>query len=56
MTKKVKEWSEQLLELANIATSQSQVTFSAFEHGYVHKFTYLSKVTPNIDAGSVNKS
>ena len=49
VTKKVQEWSEQLLELANIATTQPHATFTAFGHGYVHKFTYLSRVTPNID-------
>ena len=49
VTKKVQEWSEQLLELANIATTQPHATFTAFEHGYVHKFTYLSRVTPSIN-------
>ena len=48
MTKKVQEWSEQLLDLANIATTQPHATFTAFGHGYVHKITYLSRVTPNI--------
>ena len=36
VTKKVQEWSEQLLELANIATTQPHATFTAFGHGYVH--------------------
>ena len=43
---KVKEWQEELILLANIATSQPHATFAAFIHGFVHKFTYLSRTTP----------
>ena len=49
VSRKVQEWSVQLLELAGIATTQPHATFSAFVHGYVHKFTYLSRTTPGID-------
>ena len=34
--KKVQEWSEQLLELANIATTQPHATFTVFGHLYVY--------------------
>ena len=39
------EWSEQLLELTNVAITQPHATFTAFVHGYIHKFTYLSRTT-----------
>ena len=32
--------------MAKVATSQPHATFAAFIHGYVHKFTYLSRTTP----------
>ena len=32
VTKKVQEWLEQLLELANVATTQPHATFTAFGH------------------------
>ena len=34
--KNVQEWSEQLLELGNIATTQSHATVTVFGQGYVH--------------------
>ena len=46
VTRKVAEWSEELLQLANVATTQPHATFAAFIHGFVHKFTYLSRTTP----------
>ena len=42
VTKKVPEWSEQLRELANIATTQPHATFTAFGHEYVHNPSKIS--------------
>ena len=47
--KKVMEWQEELALLADIATSQPHATYAAFIHGFTHKFTYLSRTTPNKD-------
>jgi len=44
---KVLEWKEELLQLANVALSQPHAAFAAFTHGFVYKFTYLSRTTPN---------
>ena len=41
------EWQEELTLLAKIATSQPHATYAAFIHGFVHKFTYLSRTNPN---------
>ena len=46
---KVMEWQEELALLADIATSQPHATYAAFIHGFTHKFTYLSRTTPNKD-------
>ena len=46
---KVMEWQEELTLLAKIATSQPHATYAAFIHGFVHKFTYLSRTIPNKD-------
>ena len=43
---KVTEWQQELTLMAKVATSQPHATFAAFIHGYVHKFTYLSRTTP----------
>ena len=37
VAKNVNEWSEQLLEPSNIATTLPHATFTAFGHGYMHK-------------------
>ncbi len=47
--KKAMEWQDELTLLAKVATSQPHATFAAFIHGFVHKFTYLSRTTPNKD-------
>ena len=46
VTRKVAEWSDELFQLATAATTQPHATFAAFIHGFVHKFTYLSRTTP----------
>ena len=46
VTEKVLEWKEELLRLADIALTQPHAAFAAFTHGFVHKFTYLSRTTP----------
>ena len=46
---KVMEWQEELTLLAKIATSQPHATYAAFIHGFIHKFTYLSRTNPNKD-------
>ena len=47
--KKVMEWQEELALLADIATNQPHATYAAFIHGCTHKFTYISRTTPNKD-------
>ena len=44
--KKVTDLQNELIQLANIATSQPHATFTAFIHGFVHKLTFLSKTNP----------
>ena len=43
---KVTEWQEELLQLAKVATTQPHATYGAYIHGFVHKFTFLSRTTP----------
>ena len=43
------EWQEELTLLAKIATSQPHATYAAFIHGFIHKFTYLSRTNSNKD-------
>ena len=43
------EWQEELTLLAKIAPSQPHATYAAFIHGFIHKFTYLSRTNPNKD-------
>ena len=46
---KVSEWNEELTLLAKIATTQPHASFAAFIHGFVYKFTYLTRTNQNID-------
>ena len=46
MEEKVMEWQEELNNLARVAISQPHTTFTAFTHGFIHKFMYLSRMTP----------
>ena len=45
---KVQEWSSTIKILSDIAKSQPQAAFSALTHGLLNKWTYLSRVIPNI--------
>ena len=45
---KVSEWSSYVNTLSDIAKSQPQAAFSALTHGLLNKWTYLSRVQPNI--------
>ena len=45
---KVSEWSSCVNNLSSIAKSQPQAAFSALTHGLLNKWTYLSRVLPNI--------
>ena len=49
VTDKVQKWNEELLLLAEVAKTQPHAAYAAFIHGYVHKFSYLCRTTPNID-------
>lgn len=46
VSRKVAEWRDELTQLATAAATQPHATFAAFIHGFVHKFTYLSRTTP----------
>ena len=45
---KVKAWSSSITLLSEIAKSQPHAAFSALTHGLLSKWTYLSRVLPNI--------
>ena len=47
---KVNQWTQELLLLSDIARAQPHSVFAAFTHGYVHKFSFLCRTTPNIEA------
>jgi hypothetical protein len=42
---KVKEWTEELQALVNIAKSQPQAAYSAFTHGITAKWNYIFRIT-----------
>ncbi len=46
VAKKVGQWSDELLLLTDMATTQPHATYAAFIHGFVHKFTYLLRTLP----------
>ena len=48
VSSKVKEWSSSISILSEIARSQPHAAFSALTHGLLSKWTYLSRVQPNI--------
>ena len=48
MRSKVQAWSADLSHLSEIALSQPHAAFSALTHGLLSKWTYLSRVIPNI--------
>ena len=45
---KVKAWTQELLQLAEIATSQPHVAYAAFVHGLSSRWTYLSRTIPEV--------
>ena len=45
---KVQSWSSSITLLSEIVKSQPHAAFSALTHGLLSKWTYLSRVTPNI--------
>ncbi len=49
---KVTSWCEELQQLSMVANTQPQAAYTAFTHGFVHKFTYLTylaRTVPDID-------
>ena len=46
---KVKNWIKELENLCSIAETQPQAAYSAYIHGYKHKFTYYIRTIPDID-------
>ena len=49
VSSKVSEWSSCVNTLSDIAKSQPQAAYSALTHGLLNKWTYLSRVLPNIN-------
>ena len=45
---KVKNWTREVLQLAEIASTQPDAVYSAFVHGLSNRWTYLSRITPGI--------
>ena len=45
---KIGEWSSNVTLLSEIAKSQPHAAFTALTHGLMSKWTYISRVTPNI--------
>ena len=49
VAEKVAEWQDELFQLAEVATIPPQATYAAFIHGFIHKFTYISRTMSNKD-------
>ena len=49
VSNKVTQWCEELLLLTKIAVTQPHADYSAFTHGFVSKFSYLSRTVPDIN-------
>ena len=45
---KVKGWTEEVLTLSDIAKSHPHAAYSAFTHGVMHKWTYVSRTIESI--------
>ena len=45
---KVSHWHEELTSLAEVAKFQPHAAYTAFTHGFVHKFSFLSRTIPYI--------
>ena len=48
VTGKVKQWTNELKSLSNIATSQPHAAFAAYTHGMMSKWSYISRTIPDI--------
>ena len=48
ISSKVGEWTSSITTLSEIAVSQPHAAYSALTHGLSSKWSYLSRVTPNI--------
>ena len=49
VTDKVLQWNKELLLLVDVPKIQPHTAYTAFIHGYIHKFSYLSRTIPSID-------
>ena len=47
---KVAKWTQQVEELSNIVITQPHAAYSAFTHGLISKWTYLSRTVPDIES------
>ena len=47
---KVAKWTQEVEELSNIAITQPHAAYSAFTHGLISKWTYLSRTIPDIES------
>ncbi|KAG1714378.1 Protein lifeguard 1 [Nymphon striatum] len=45
----VKEWIDEMSTLTQISHTEPHAAYSAFTHGFKHKFTYLMRTIPNIE-------
>ena len=48
VSRKVREWSEEVQQLAHIAISQHHAAYAAFTHGLSSRWTYLLRTIPNV--------
>ena len=48
VSRKVHEWSEEVRQLAHVATSQPHATYAAFTHGLSGRWTYLLRTIPDV--------
>ena len=46
---KITEWPQEVNQLSSIAVSQPHVAYTAFTHGLVNKWTFLSRTIPNVE-------
>ena len=48
VSEKVKTWTQELLQLSEIAKSQPHAAYAAFVHGLSSRWTYLSRTIPGV--------
>ena len=46
---RVNQWIQELLMLSDIARAQPHAAYAAFIHGFINKFLFLCRTTPNIE-------